>query len=181
MQSTTAGRAGICRADRRGTRRERHVSRDLLGVAGSQESNGRISPARLLSNRPRLQRSSGAEALQRQHDDHDAHVGRHTGSDAKSRHTGVHAERPDAYVGGLRASRCANRGSALRPSPGSDTYPGGRYLDLDRTATGVYQLDFNLAYSPNCYFSPVWICPIPPRENQLPIAVLAGERVKNVK
>lgn len=60
---------------------------------------------------------------------------------------------------------------------GKETYPAGRYLDLDRTATGVYQLDFNLAYNPNCYFNIVWICPLPPRENSLPIAVLAGERV----
>lgn len=59
-----------------------------------------------------------------------------------------------------------------------DTYPAGRYLDLDRTATGIYQLDFNRAYNPNCYFDPKWICPLPPRENQLQIAVIAGERIK---
>lgn len=62
---------------------------------------------------------------------------------------------------------------------GEDTYAAGRYLDLDRTATGIYELDFNRAYNPNCYFDPMWICPLPPRENHLPIAVLAGERVKD--
>ncbi len=31
---------------------------------------------------------------------------------------------------------------------GSETYPAGRYLDLERTATGVYDLDFNRAYHP---------------------------------
>ena len=31
---------------------------------------------------------------------------------------------------------------------GTETYPGGRYLDLDRTATGIYDLDFNRAYQP---------------------------------
>ena len=33
---------------------------------------------------------------------------------------------------------------------GTETYQGGRYLDLDRTATGVYDLDFNRAYHPFC-------------------------------
>jgi uncharacterized protein (DUF1684 family) len=61
---------------------------------------------------------------------------------------------------------------------GSETYPGGRYLDLRRTPTGMYELDFNLAYNPNCYFSPMWICPYPPRENNLPLRIEAGERIK---
>ena len=61
---------------------------------------------------------------------------------------------------------------------GKETYPAGRYLDLDRTATGIYQLDFNRAYNPNCYFDPKWICPLPPRENQLKIPVSAGERIR---
>jgi len=34
------------------------------------------------------------------------------------------------------------------------TYPGGRYLDLDRNATGIYEVDFNRAYQPYCYYSP---------------------------
>ena len=29
-----------------------------------------------------------------------------------------------------------------------------------------------------CYFSPVWVCPIPPRENRLPVRIEAGERTK---
>jgi uncharacterized protein (DUF1684 family) len=61
---------------------------------------------------------------------------------------------------------------------GTDTYEAGRYLDLHRTVTGLYELDFNLAYNPNCYFSPMYSCPIPPKENHLPIAVQAGERAK---
>jgi uncharacterized protein (DUF1684 family) len=60
----------------------------------------------------------------------------------------------------------------------SETYPSGRYLDLDRTPTGLYELDFNLAYNPNCYFSPLYSCPITPRENQLSIPIPAGEKVK---
>jgi uncharacterized protein len=61
---------------------------------------------------------------------------------------------------------------------GTETYEAGRYLDLDRTVTGLYELDFNLAYNPNCYFSPMYSCPIPPAENHLQVEVRAGERVK---
>ena len=60
---------------------------------------------------------------------------------------------------------------------GTESYTGGRYLDLDRTATGIYDLDFNRAYFPFCYYNPAFICPIPPKENRLPIPVRAGERM----
>lgn len=59
---------------------------------------------------------------------------------------------------------------------GVETYPGGRYLDLDRTATGLYDLDFNKAYHPFCFYNPKYDCPYPPPENRLKIAVRAGER-----
>lgn len=60
---------------------------------------------------------------------------------------------------------------------GTETYPGGRYLDLDRTATGIYDLDFNRAYHPFCLFNPAYDCPVPPRENRLPVPVRAGEKL----
>jgi uncharacterized protein (DUF1684 family) len=60
---------------------------------------------------------------------------------------------------------------------GNETYPGGRYLDLDRTATGIYDLDFNRAYNPFCVFNEKYDCPLPPRENRLPIPIRAGERL----
>jgi hypothetical protein len=60
---------------------------------------------------------------------------------------------------------------------GQDTYKGGRYLDLTRTTSGVYDLDFNRAYHPNCVYDVRWVCPIPPRENYLPIPIRAGERL----
>jgi uncharacterized protein (DUF1684 family) len=60
---------------------------------------------------------------------------------------------------------------------GTETYPGGRYLDLDRTATGIYDLDFNRAYHPFCVFNPSYECPLPPRENRLSVPVRAGERL----
>jgi uncharacterized protein (DUF1684 family) len=60
---------------------------------------------------------------------------------------------------------------------GTETYPGGRYLDLERTPTGIYDLDFNRAYHPFCYYNPAYDCPYPPRENRLQIPVRAGERM----
>jgi uncharacterized protein len=60
---------------------------------------------------------------------------------------------------------------------GNETYPGGRYLDLERTASGVYDLDFNRAYHPFCVFDPQYECPIPPRENRLTVPIRAGERL----
>jgi uncharacterized protein (DUF1684 family) len=58
-----------------------------------------------------------------------------------------------------------------------ETYGGGRYLDLDRTPTGLYDLDFNRAYHPYCVFNVSYICPLPPDENRLDIAIRAGERL----
>lgn len=62
---------------------------------------------------------------------------------------------------------------------GKETYGGGRYLDIDRTSTNIYELDFNSAYTPNCYYSPTWICPLPPSENTLPVPVEAGEKIRS--
>ena len=61
---------------------------------------------------------------------------------------------------------------------GPETYPGGRYLDLDRTASGVYDLDFNRAYHPFCVFNPSYDCPYPPRESRLKVPIRAGERLE---
>ena len=58
-----------------------------------------------------------------------------------------------------------------------DTYGGGRYIELDRTPTGLYDLDFNRAYHPFCVFNPNYDCPVPPRENRLQVAIPAGERL----
>ncbi|MEE2638537.1 MAG: DUF1684 domain-containing protein [Acidobacteriota bacterium] len=63
------------------------------------------------------------------------------------------------------------------PTNEGDTYAGGRYLDLPRTASGLYDLDFNRAYNPYCYYNEDYDCPYPPRENWLTADVLAGERL----
>jgi hypothetical protein len=62
---------------------------------------------------------------------------------------------------------------------GIETYSGGRFLDLDRTATAVYELDFNKAYTPYCYYNPSFECPYPPAENRLKVPVKAGEKLKS--
>ena len=63
------------------------------------------------------------------------------------------------------------------PTNDTDTYAGGRYLDLPRTTTGHYDLDFNRAYHPYCYYNEGYDCPYPPRENWLTAPVLVGERL----
>ena len=61
---------------------------------------------------------------------------------------------------------------------GTETYPGGRYIDLDRNKSGIYELDFNLAYHPYCYYNESYECPYPPPENRLKVPVRVGERLK---
>ncbi|MGH9409641.1 MAG: DUF1684 domain-containing protein [Vicinamibacterales bacterium] len=60
---------------------------------------------------------------------------------------------------------------------GTETYSGGRYLDLERTATGIYDLDFNRAYDPFCFYNSTYDCPYPPPENRLTVPIRAGERL----
>jgi uncharacterized protein (DUF1684 family) len=62
-----------------------------------------------------------------------------------------------------------------------DTYGGGRYLDLSRSATGLYDLDFNRAYNPFCVYDVRYECPLPPRENKLTIEITAGEKMPSSK
>jgi uncharacterized protein (DUF1684 family) len=60
---------------------------------------------------------------------------------------------------------------------GSETYPAGRYVDLQGAFGGPYVLDFNTAYNPSCaYGDPQrFACPSTPRENHLPVRIEAGE------
>ena len=61
---------------------------------------------------------------------------------------------------------------------GTETYAAGRFMDLNRNGTGIYEMDFNRAYIPYCYYNPTYECPYPPRENRLDIPIRAGERMK---
>lgn len=62
---------------------------------------------------------------------------------------------------------------------GKDTYAAGRYMELDPTATGIYVVDFNIAYNPYCYYNAEFDCPYPPKENRLVVEVRAGEKANN--
>lgn len=57
---------------------------------------------------------------------------------------------------------------------GEETYGGGRYIDLKQPLGAVVTLDFNQAYNPYCAYSHRWSCVIPPKENDLKVAVKAG-------
>ena len=55
-------------------------------------------------------------------------------------------------------------------------YGGGRYIDFNIPSSTNVKIDFNTAYNPYCAYSPRFYCPIPPKENSLPIAIEAGEK-----
>ncbi len=58
---------------------------------------------------------------------------------------------------------------------GQTTYGGGRYIDLEKKANQTeITIDFNTAYNPYCAYNAKYTCPIPPKENHLPIAMEAG-------
>lgn len=61
---------------------------------------------------------------------------------------------------------------------GIETYPAGRYVDLQGEPGGLYVLDFNEAYNPSCaYGAPErFACPVTPPENRLDVRIEAGER-----
>jgi uncharacterized protein len=57
----------------------------------------------------------------------------------------------------------------------TQTYQAGRMLNTPLAVNGIVDLDFNRAYTPPCTFTPYATCPLPPKENHLPIAINAGE------
>jgi hypothetical protein len=61
-------------------------------------------------------------------------------------------------------------------SSGQETYETARFLYSDLNDDGTTVLDFNMAYNPPCAFNPYTTCPIPLRENRLPVKILAGEK-----
>ncbi len=61
---------------------------------------------------------------------------------------------------------------------GTETYGGGRYIDLELDAEGYVDLDFNFAYNPLCdYNHEKYNCTLPPAENRLGFPVIAGEKL----
>lgn len=66
-------------------------------------------------------------------------------------------------------------------SSGKTTYAPGRFLDPDLPSNGLKKngtivLDFNQAFNPPCAFTAFATCPLPPRQNALPVAIEAGEK-----
>lgn len=60
------------------------------------------------------------------------------------------------------------------PTNGFESYGGGRYLDLRTPQGDSMIIDFNQSYNPYCAYSWKYSCPVPPKENALPVKVLAG-------
>lgn len=59
----------------------------------------------------------------------------------------------------------------------STTYRGYRIVSAGKVPAGEWTVvDFNLAFNPPCAFSPYTVCPLPPPENRLDVAVEAGEQ-----
>jgi uncharacterized protein (DUF1684 family) len=61
---------------------------------------------------------------------------------------------------------------------GRETYGAGRFLDTPapKAPASTVVLDFNRAYTPPCAFTPYATCPLPPKQNELPVHVEAGEK-----
>jgi len=60
---------------------------------------------------------------------------------------------------------------------GKETYPAGRYIEVEQLPNGKFLVDFNLAYNPYCAYNEQWSCPLTPVENRLKVPIRAGEIV----
>jgi uncharacterized protein (DUF1684 family) len=58
---------------------------------------------------------------------------------------------------------------------GKESYPMGRYVEVQEQPDGRFVVDFNFAYNPACAFSEHYNCPIPPAANHLDVRIPAGE------
>lgn len=60
---------------------------------------------------------------------------------------------------------------------GKETYGAGRFIYIDKPdSTGRAVIDFNKSYNPPCAFTEFATCPLPPKQNVLPVSILAGEK-----
>jgi uncharacterized protein len=59
---------------------------------------------------------------------------------------------------------------------GRESYGPGRYLTLELNEADVYEVDFNRAFNPYCAYTDDFECAFPPAENDLPVAIPAGEK-----
>ncbi len=59
---------------------------------------------------------------------------------------------------------------------GDSTYGGGRFIYVPKPVDGKTTINFNRATTPPCNYTDFATCPLPPKENTLPIAIEAGEK-----
>jgi uncharacterized protein (DUF1684 family) len=60
---------------------------------------------------------------------------------------------------------------------GLETYDTGRFMYVPKPdENGITYIDFNKAFNPPCAFTTFATCPIPPKQNILPIDISAGEK-----
>ena len=55
------------------------------------------------------------------------------------------------------------------------TYPAGRFLHAPLPQNGYVMVDFDKAYNPPCAFTNFATCPLPTKQNRLPLRIDAGE------
>jgi hypothetical protein len=62
---------------------------------------------------------------------------------------------------------------------GEESYGGGKYIEFSTgdIRNNKIDLDFNKAYNPYCAYATGFNCPVPPRENDLDVAIRAGEKM----
>ena len=60
---------------------------------------------------------------------------------------------------------------------GKETYPAGRYLEIESLGKERFLVDFNLSYNPFCAYNEQWSCPLTPQENRLTVPIRAGEKI----
>lgn len=61
------------------------------------------------------------------------------------------------------------------------TYGAGRFLSVEKPdKKGITYIDFNKATNPPCAFTDFATCPLPPKENILPVKIMAGEKMNEL-
>lgn len=85
----------------------------------------------------------------------------------------------NVYQGKRAVSSAHKKGALFIPfyddTYSDETYGGGCYLVLDLPDNDELILVFNMAYNPSCAYNRDHSCPIPPKENYLPVIVKTGE------
>ena len=67
--------------------------------------------------------------------------------------------------------------SVFKRLGGNVTKPADPLLYMTRPVDGKVVIDFNRATNPPCAFTPYATCPLPPRQNRLPVRIAAGEKI----